>query len=85
MMAIDGTWSRECLLIDVSETGASIKLMDAPGDLREFFLVLSGFSKPVFRRCARVWVDGLQMGVSFDKGPVRGKTLRNVRREAQLV
>jgi hypothetical protein len=37
IMAIDGTWCRECLLIDVSETGAQIKLTSPAADLAEFF------------------------------------------------
>jgi hypothetical protein len=84
-MAIDGTWCRECQVIDVSETGARIGLVGAVADLREFFLLLSTFGNPVFRRCRREWVDGKQMGVSFDRSPVGAKSLQVLRHEAELV
>jgi hypothetical protein len=80
VMAIDGTWCRECHLIDVSESGARIALASPAAELTEFFLVLSAFGNPVFRRCKREWVDGAQMGVAFDKSAVMGKTLQALRR-----
>jgi hypothetical protein len=85
VMAIDGTWCRECLLIDVSETGAQIKLTTPAADMTEFFLVLSSFGNPVYRRCKRASVDGSEMGVFFQKGPIVEKTLKNLRREAAWV
>jgi hypothetical protein len=83
--AIDGTWFRECLLIDISETGARIELTSPAAGLTEFFLLLTTFGNPVFRRCKRRWVDGLLMGVAFLKGPVGEKPLKELRREAELV
>jgi hypothetical protein len=41
MMAIDGTWARECLLVDVSESGARIAMKDSGVSTEEFFLLLS--------------------------------------------
>jgi PilZ domain len=85
VMAIDGTSFQECLLIDLSESGARITLASPAPELTEFFLVLSSFGPPVFRRCRREWVDGPLMGVSFLKGPVAEKALATLRREAELV
>ncbi len=85
IMAIDGTWSRDCHLLDVSESGARIKLESTAAELTEFFLVLSAFGSPVFRRCKRAWVDGPLMGVAFRRGPVAEKTLGALRRGAALV
>jgi hypothetical protein len=85
IMAIDGTWCGECLLIDLSETGAQIKLTGPAADLAEFFLVLSFFGNPVYRRCKRASVRGPLIGVFFQKGPVREKTLEDLRRVAELV
>jgi hypothetical protein len=86
IMAIDGTWSSECLLIDVSETGAQIKLTSPVADLMEFFLVLSSFGNPVYRRCKRASVHGPLIGVFFQKGGSVGeKTLKDLRRAAELV
>jgi hypothetical protein len=84
-MAIDGTWCRDCLLMDVSATGARIQLTSPAAELVEFFLLLTTFGNPVFRRCTRKWVDGLMMGVTFHRGPVGEKPLERLRREAELV
>jgi hypothetical protein len=84
VMSIDGTWCLDGQLIDVSETGARISLT-RPAKEKEFFLLLTKFSDPVFRRCTRIWVDGMLMGVSFHKATVGTKPLAQVRREAELV
>jgi hypothetical protein len=78
IMAIDGTWCRECLLIDVSETGAQIKLTSPAADLAEFFLVLSFFGNPVYRRCKRASVHGPLIGVFLQRGPVRERLWRTL-------
>jgi hypothetical protein len=85
LMAIDGTWCRDCLLVDVSATGARIELTSHAAELIEFFLMLSTFGSPVFRRCKSEWVDGTRMGVSFQIGPVGTKSLKQVRRAAELI
>jgi hypothetical protein len=84
-MAIDGTWCRQCLLIDVSEMGARIELRSSATELTEFFLLLTTFGDPVFRRCTRTWVDGMLIGVTFNKEPIGDKSLPELRREARLV
>ena len=42
-MAIDGTWRRDCIMQDVSETGARLNIRDSIEGLKlkEFFLLLS--------------------------------------------
>jgi PilZ domain len=67
MMAIDGTWARNCLLIDVSDSGAQLAIESPCPSTEEFFLLLSRVGVPVFRRCKRAWVEGDRIGVSFDK------------------
>src|ERR1035437_1385594 len=66
IMGIDGTWRRDCLMIDVSQTGARFCIDGSfEGlDLREFFLLLSSTGL-AFRRCKMVRVDGDQIGVEF--------------------
>ena len=66
MMAIDGTWRRECTIENVSDGGARLTVSDSIIDLRltEFFLVLSSTGL-AYRRCRLVWVNGDQIGVSF--------------------
>ena len=66
IVAIDGTWRRQCLLRDVSATGAQLEI-DGTTDVfqaKEFFLVLSS-TGAAFRRCELVWINGLTVGVRF--------------------
>lgn len=85
VMAIDGTWSRDCFLIGVSDTRAEIEVTGLPAELSEFFLLLTSFGSPVFRRCKREWVQGARVGVSFNKTSIGMKSLEEVRHEAELV
>lgn len=66
IVAIDGTWSRPCSMLDVANSGARLFLKcSIPNlELKEFFLVLSA-SGNAFRRCEVVWVNGNQIGVRF--------------------
>jgi hypothetical protein len=65
-MGIDGTWRRECMMIDVSGTGARLCIKGSfEGlDLKEFFLLLSSTGL-AFRRCKLVRIAGNQVGVEF--------------------
>ena len=65
MMAIDGTWRRECKMLDVSQTGARLHIEGSLEglDLREFFPLSS--TGLAYRRCQLVRVDGDQLGVEF--------------------
>jgi hypothetical protein len=67
MMAIDGTWARECLLMDASDSGAQIAVRDPGVSTEEFFLLLSSIGSPVFRRCKCVWAERELIGVTFEK------------------
>jgi hypothetical protein len=66
MMGIDGTWRRDCSMIDVSQTGALLHIEGSLQglDLKEFFLLLSSTGL-AFRRCQLVRVAGDQLGVEF--------------------
>ncbi len=66
MMGIDGTWRRDCLMIDASQTGARLRIDGSLEglDLKEFFLLLSSTGL-AYRRCQLVRVDGDQIGVAF--------------------
>jgi PilZ domain len=66
MMAIDGTWRRDCKMVDVSQTGARLLIEGSLEglDLKEFFLLLSSTGL-AYRRCQLVRVDGDQLGVEF--------------------
>lgn len=68
MMAIDGTWRRNCIMEDVSEAGAKLTVEGSVEGLHltEFFLLLSSTGL-AYRRCELCWVNGDQIGVSFIK------------------
>jgi hypothetical protein len=66
VMTIDGTRRGEGRLIEISDSDAVIELASHAVDHAEFFLLLTGFGNPVFRRCTRKWVHGTQIGVTFD-------------------
>ena len=71
LMSADGTWQRECMVDDVSDGGAKLRVIHSIEGLplREFFLVLSSTGL-AYRRFRLVWVKGDQIGVSFHR---RGK------------
>jgi hypothetical protein len=66
IMGIDGTWRRDCMMFDVSQTGARLRIEGSfEGlDLKEFFLLLSSTGL-AYRRCRMVRVAGDQIGVEF--------------------
>jgi hypothetical protein len=76
MMGIDGTWRRDCVMEDVSETGAKLTVEGSVEGLhlKEFFLLLSSTGL-AYRRCELAWVNGDQIGVNFLKqGDKKKKT-----------
>ena len=82
MMAIDGTWRRNCMMEDVSETGAKLTVEGSVEGLhlKEFFLLLSSTGL-AYRRCELSWVNGDQLGVSFIKQGRKGKAARQANAE----
>ena len=81
MMGIDGTWRRDCLMIDVSQTGARLLIESSLEglDLKEFFLLLSSTGL-AYRRCQLVRVDGNQIGVEF---LARGKSAKKAKQRSR--
>jgi hypothetical protein len=77
IMGIDGTWRRDCIMIDVSQTGARLCIEGSLEglDLKEFFLLLSSRGL-AFRRCRLVRIAGDQIGVQF---LVRDKTNKSLK------
>jgi PilZ domain len=76
IMGIDGTWRRDCMMVDVSQTGARLRVEGSVEglDLKEFFLLLSSTGL-AFRRCQMVRVTGDQIGVRFLARDKAKKTL----------
>jgi hypothetical protein len=78
IMGIDGTWRRDCMMIDVSQTGARLCIEGSLEglDLKEFFLLLSSTGL-AFRRCRMVRLDGDQIGIQFlARDKTRKKSLK---------
>jgi hypothetical protein len=77
IMAIDGTWRRDCTLNAISDTDA---LLDVEGSIqglnfKEFFLLLSSTGL-AYRRCELVRVNGAAIDVQFLKGKNNKKRAR---------
>jgi hypothetical protein len=76
IMGIDGTWQRQCTLLDISDTGARLLLKGSIEglNLKEFFLLLSSTGL-AFRRCELIRVNGDEIGVRFieDRAPNKKK------------
>ena len=66
IMGIDGTWRRDCTMLDISQSGARLCVEGCFDglDLREFFLLLSTRGL-AFRRCQLVRIAGDEIGVRF--------------------
>lgn len=77
LMGIDGTWRRNCLVEDISETGAKLTVEGSVEglNLKEFFLLLSSTGL-AYRRCELAWVNGEQIGAGFLKPEAKKKPAR---------
>jgi hypothetical protein len=68
IMAIDGTWRRNCVLNAISENDAAVTVEGSIQglNLKEFYLLLSSTGL-AYRRCELVRVNGTEMDISFLK------------------
>src|ERR1700753_822980 len=68
LMAIDGTWYRECTMREVADgsTRLLVKGSIEGLNLDEFFLLLSS-TGCAYRRCKLAWVHGHEIGANFVK------------------
>jgi hypothetical protein len=83
IMAIDGTWRRNCQLNAISEDDAMLTVDGSIQglNLKEFFLLLSSTGL-AYRRCELVRVNGTEMDIQFLKGRL-GKKKSGPRKEAR--
>ena len=74
IMAIDGTWRRDCQLNAISDNDASLSVEGSIQglNLKEFFLLLSSTGL-AYRRCELVRVNGTEMDIQFLKVKDRKK------------
>ena len=68
IMAIDGTWRRDCQLNAISDCDATLTVEGSIQglNLKEFFLLLSSIGL-AYRRCELVRVNGTDMDIQFLK------------------
>ncbi|MFY9952947.1 PilZ domain-containing protein [Bradyrhizobium sp.] len=83
MMAIDGTWRRNCQLSAISEEDAVLNVEGSIQglNLKEFFLLLSSTGL-AYRRCELVRVNDAEMDIQFLKGRHRNNKKSGPRNEA---
>src|ERR1700741_162906 len=69
IMAIDGTWRRDCQLKAISENDAVLTVEGSIQglNLKEFFLLLSSTGL-AYRRCELIRINGAEMDIQFLKG-----------------
>src|ERR1700737_130823 len=69
IMAIDGTWRRNCQLNAISDYDAALTVEGSIQglNLKEFFLLLSSTGL-AYRRCELVRVNGTEMDIAFLRG-----------------
>jgi hypothetical protein len=74
IMAIDGTWRRDCQLKAISDNDAILTVEGSIQglNLKEFFLLLSSTGL-AYRRCELVRVNGTEMDIQFLKGKNKKK------------
>lgn len=71
LIAIDGTWSLNAKLHDISDCGAKVHISGEAAERackEEFFLMITPDGK-VSRRAKVVWKDGSHIGIHFVTNP----------------
>jgi hypothetical protein len=66
IVAPDGSWNRECRVLDVSATGAKLAI-DRPEELPRDFLLALAMHGNALRRCRVVWSKTSEIGVKFEQ------------------
>lgn len=68
----DGSHLADCMVLDLSEGGARLRVKAEIELPKRFILMLARVAK-VLRRCETVWRRGPEMGVQFVSAPSRKK------------
>ena len=86
IMAIDGTWRRDCQLNAISDNDAILTVEGSIQglNLKEFFLLLSSTGL-AYRRCELVRVNGSEMDIQFIKGKNKKKRSSSSNQDAVTV
>jgi hypothetical protein len=73
LVARDGSFGSKCVVLDISEMGARLKIDDTAAVPDEVVLLLSRGGETQ-RRCTVVWRGRGEMGVRFEKGPAEASS-----------
>jgi hypothetical protein len=76
VMGVDGTWRRDCIMHDVSESGSKLTVLGSLEGLviKEFLLLLTS-TGTAYRRCETAWINGNLIGARFVSAGVRPEVL----------
>ena len=66
IVASDGSWGRDCRVLDVSQTGAKLAVAQASDLPKDFVLALSMDGKAT-RQCHVMWATDSEIGVVFER------------------
>jgi hypothetical protein len=66
IVASDGSWDRDCRVLDISQTGAKLAVAQASELPQDFILALSQRGT-ASRRCRVVWAGEAEIGVTFER------------------
>ena len=64
IIATDGSWGRNCRVVDVSDGGAKLAL-EKPAELPADFLLALSMRGGAVRKCQLMWTDDCEIGVQF--------------------
>ena len=67
IVATDGSWGRNCRVIDVSDGGARL-LTEQPIELPDEFILALSMRGAATRRCHVIWKQDCEIGVEFKTG-----------------
>jgi len=66
IIANDGSWGRDCRVLDVSQTGAKLAI-EQPAELPDDFVLALSARGSAMRHCRVVWTTEREVGVRFEK------------------
>lgn len=66
IVAIDGSWERDCRVVDVSDSGAKLTIQEQSDLPKDFILALSTDGRAT-RQCHVMWVKDSEIGVVFER------------------
>jgi len=79
IVASDGSWTRDCRVLDVSQSGAKLAI-DQPAELPSDFILALSERGAAMRRCHVVWTAEREIGVKFERPAAEASSASSSRR-----